>query len=174
MVRDRKGWDLFHLIFSHFSVLLPSPRLASFSPSPHLSSSLPSSFSFSPCLSTSALLIHPPTQRWPSLHSQLIEIYCTVCVCVCVCEWNRIVCTVLLHSVLCVKLSAYLSGFCGPSMLPHREAGIEQGGAVRGECNLREWKAFRKRGKPRLGRNVGNEVWHREAKMNWSELSHRR
>lgn len=51
-------------------------------------------------------------------------------------------------------------------------AGTERGGAARGkkggECNLREWKAFRKRGKPRLGRDVGNKVWHRKgSEVSW-------
>lgn len=152
-----------HFFLTHYSALLSCPHLASLSPSPHLSSSLPSPFPFPPCLSTSALLIRPPTYHRLSLRSQHWNI------CVCVRVDFICLCTVVLHSAPCVKLSVHLSGFCGRSTPLHREPGIEWRG---GECNLREWKAFRKRGKSRLGRNVGNEVWHRDAKMNWSELSH--
>lgn len=125
-----------------------------------------SSFSFPlPSLSVYLSSPHPSAHIPPAFSSQSALKY----MCVCVRVDFICLCTVVLHSAPCVKLSVHLSGFCGRSTPLHREPGIEWRGA---ECNLREWKAFRKRGKSRLGRNVGNEVWHRDAKMNWSELSH--
>lgn len=125
--------------------------LDSLFPSPHLSSYLPSFSPFPPCLpvpvsSVSSVYL---SFSYPSTHIALNFSSQSALHCVCV---RR---KVVFQSVLCVERSVHLSGFCGRSMLLHREAGMELGGV-----------GVLKNGEIRLKRNVENEVRHGDSKMN--------
>lgn len=159
--------DIFFSLFSDHTFFSFSHSFAS----PPISLPLPSfSFILFPlalpvCLPQLLSLVHPP-------HTSYLFAL-PVCVHMCVkftglraqwpCTRRRV------WSALCICYR----GFVGRSTPLHREqewSEEEQRGERNRENAISESeKHLGKEGKPRLGRDVGNKVWHREAKMNWSE-----